>query len=409
MPRISHKREVAAPFENGQDRIGRSEVHSRESLQRRRWAVLWGVDRNAWASSISGCATHSRVWSAGDRCDGLASILLLARAWRWCDDASSAFAAHTTVDTRESSETYPKPANTRGPKTRGTAREACVEGQAAKSTTVEGRWNRSTADWLRVAKSLPWKQSSTEGLSKELSRLMRFPSLQVLDLHRISCGRQLQQARWQGNRLKLRSSNLLLKPSRGRTCMGPERAWLEKNYVLHFRGEELWDISLLCTTFEKPQMEKKHMKDKRLPKVCYTPKVGSLIRFLSNKINLWSQHFWVVCRFSLHEFFQLRSHDLDDWQVGVCGNVPFEQYGHGTLARSLDLCWGFEASSCHLQIPKLNSFFSVIEARNFRCRFFSSWWKRTISYTCTSLRVLVYYETFGVVVAPLEPADMGRG
>lgn len=59
-------------------------------------------------------------------------------------------------------------------------------------------------------------------------------------------------------------------------------------------------------------MEKKHMKDKRLPKVCYTPKVGSLIRFLSNKINLWSQHFWVVCRFSLHEFFQLRSHDLED-------------------------------------------------------------------------------------------------
>ena len=32
---------------------------------------------------------------------------------------------------------------------------------------------------------------------------MRFPSLRVLDLHRISCGRQLPQARWQGNRLCL--------------------------------------------------------------------------------------------------------------------------------------------------------------------------------------------------------------
>ena len=29
---------------------------------------------------------------------------------------------------------------------------------------------------------------------------MRFPRLQVMDLHRISCGRQLPKARWQGNR-----------------------------------------------------------------------------------------------------------------------------------------------------------------------------------------------------------------
>ena len=77
-----------------------------------------------------------------------------SEAWRWCDDASSAFAAHTTVNTRETSETYPKPASARGPKMRGTTREACVEGQAAKSTTVTWHW--TVWKQLVVLAIAPW-------------------------------------------------------------------------------------------------------------------------------------------------------------------------------------------------------------------------------------------------------------
>lgn len=46
----------------------------------------------------------------------------------------------------------------------------------------------------------------------------------------------------------------------------------------------------------------------------------------------------------------------------------------GQVPRSVLMLWS--RASCHLQIPKLNSFFSLTEARNLRCRFFSSWWNK---------------------------------